>query len=336
MFFPSNLLLGKTSTKLLLVQALNCYSKSIGTPKSYNTPLGISKFINDNILSVYDNIVIEYGISKINDMDKLKSIVKPNVVFITEIGLMHIDGLKNIDNIIKEKMKLVSDAKIIVLNYENEYIRNYQINKEIISYGFNYGRYRAVNLSNGSFDFFDGDKFIEHIETTLVGKHQILNFLGVISYCYYCGLDINILKRACLGFKVEKNRLEVKKINNMKILDDSFNSNYKGFIEALNILKNENGYKILLTPGLVELGKYNKKLMDNLVDYIVSSCDVVILVGYYQTRYLYSILKDYKIEVYMVREFMEGYKLYMCIAKHMKDTVLLIENDLPEIYKIGL
>lgn len=329
---------GKTSTKVLLNQALSCFNKCICSPKSYNTPLGIAKFINDNKINLYDNLVIEYGVSKISDMDYLLDLCVPDVVFITEIGYMHIDGFYSIDNIIEEKMKLALNAKILVLNYENEYIRNYEIygDNKIISYGFNYGLYQGKIIDDYTFELYKEDIFIAEVRLPFYGKHQMLNMIGVLAYMIEEGYDINKLKKAVLGFKLEKNRLEYKKINNRVIIDDSFNSNYKGFIEALNMLNNTNGYKILMTPGIVEVGKYKKELMENLIAYIIRSSDCVILVGYYQTKVLFDCLINYNIEVYVARNFLEAYNMYMCIAENYDESTLLIENDLPDIYRIGL
>ena len=75
--------------------------------------------------------------------------------------------------------------------------------------------------------------------------------------------------------------------------------------------------------------------MDNLVEYIVRSCNCVILVGYYQTKRLFDKLILYNIEVYVARNFMEGYEMYLSIARYYKESSLLIENDLPDLYRIG-
>ena len=125
-------------------------------------------------------------------------------------------------------------------------------------------------------------------------------------------------------------------MSNYTLLDDSFNSNYQGFIEALNILKNHPNKRILLTPGMVELGKYKKELFTNLIEYIVSSTDIVILIGFYQTNSLYRKLKSYHKEVYLVRNFMEGYRLFLSLSEVYQESMLLIENDVPDLYRVGL
>lgn len=331
---------GKTSTKNILNQTLNIYSSSIATPKSYNTPLGIAKFINNiNDLNLYDNLVLEFGASHKNDIKYLKSLAKIDVAFVTGIGFMHVESFGNIETIVEEKMSIIKNTKVAVLNYDCDYIRNYEIDDScvVLSYGFNYGDYRAINITNNEFDFYYKDQYIEHFKINLIGRHQILNLLGVLAYIHYLGVEnYERIKKAILCFSVEKNRLELKHINDKTILDDSFNSNYLGFVEALNVMRNHKGKRILLTPGMVELGKYKKELLEGLVEYIVASSDIVILIGYYNSKYLYQELSKFNIELYLVRNFMEGYSLYLMLTKKYRGSMLLIENDLPDLYRIGL
>ncbi len=328
---------GKTSTKLLFNQVLNVYSSSIATPKSYNTPLGISKFINGECIELYPYLVLEYGASKVGDIGELCAIAKPDVAVVCEIGLMHMDGFKTLENVIQEKMSLIRNCKIAILCYENEYIRSYPVhNKIVLSYGFNYGNYTARNIVNGDFDFYYKDEFIIHFSTKLIGKHQILNLLAALSYAHYMGYDLNRLSRAVKLFKVESNRLELKKMGNRIILDDSFNSNLKGFIAALKELGAFQCKRILITPGIVELGNYKTRVYQELAQHIATNADTVILVGYQECRQLYELLKEYNLEVLITRSFKEGYALYKAIVQGLDLSALLIENDLPDLYKRGL
>lgn len=330
---------GKTSTKVLLNQALNLYSKTAATPKSYNTELGISKFINSIVdLNLYQNLIFEFGASHQRDIAKLKKIVSPQHVFVTGIGYMHVETFGSLDHIIKEKMRITEGCEVAVLNYDCPYIRAYPLPREIkkITYGISYGEYRALHINAGSFDVYKNEELLLHVNTFLVGNHQILNLIGIIAYLYEMGYDLKRLEKGILSFKTDKNRLEVKKMPTYTLLDDSFNSNYKGFIEALNILRTHEGKKILLTPGMVELGRYKKELFENLVSYIASSADIIILIGYYQTKYLYYRLKKFNKEIYLVRNFMEGYRLFLMLLKNYEGAMLLIENDVPDLYRVGL
>lgn len=334
---------GKTSTKFLLHQALSCFDTVASTQKSYNTPLGISKFINETPLDAYQTVILEYGASKKDDIAYLCRTFPADVAFVTAIGYMHLDGFKTIEEVIREKMILperLGDDGIAVLNYECEEIRNYRFQNKctLVTYGFDYGDYQARNIEIGSvskFDFYYLEEKLATVVVRLVGKHQLLNLTGVLAYCHHCGLDLLKIVRAAYGFHVEKNRLERKQYHRQLVLDDSFNSNLKGFKEALYILKESPGTHILLTPGMVELGKYVRILSEQLIEDIVSACDIVILVGYANTRVFYQRLKEYALEVYVVRNFKEGYRLYQTMIKTKDLTTLLIENDLPDLYRVG-
>ena len=328
---------GKTSTKHLLNQALNLYKPTSSTPKSFNTPLGISMFLNNTNVNMYDTLVLEFGLSKVNDMFKLKELVPPNIAFITDIGYMHMETFKDINILIKEKLSILDGTYKAVVNYDSEYIRsNINYNGILITYGFEYGDYNARNINNGTFDVYYKNDYLDTFKCNLIGKYQILNLLGVIAYIHSEGYNLDILKRGMLLFKGVPNRLEIKKHNKITIIDDSYNSNYKGFIDALNVLKNSRGKRFLITPGIVELGKYKKEIYEALVDNILLSTDVVILIGYFQTRILYSLLKDTNLEVYVLHNFKEAYDFFLELSKKYDECSLLIENDIPDLYRIGL
>ncbi|MGM9969727.1 MAG: Mur ligase family protein [Anaeroplasma sp.] len=324
---------GKTSTKNLLEQVLNFYSPTVKTPKSYNTLLGISKFINSTPIDAYSNLILEYGASRINDISELIDYCSPDLAIITGIGYMHMNGFKKIENVIAEKMKLYEVARIAILNYDNQFIREYtKKDNVILSYGLNHGDYNARNIDKGSFDFYYKDAFIIHFDTKLYSEHQILNLLACLAYIHYFKYDLNILKNGIKMIKSESNRLEPKIIGGRLVLDDSFNSNPQGFNDALKCLSKYNNLRIIITPGIVELGKYKTKINADLALNISASVDIAIIVGGKEANNLYYQLKKYKIELYRTQTFIEAYNLYLKLVKG-KDSTLLIENDLPDIYK---
>ena len=328
---------GKTSVKNLLNQALNLYTSSSTTPKSHNTVLGISKYINNLNIHMYENLVLEFGSSHVGDIKKLKTLAPPCIGFITGIDYMHMDTFKTLENVTKEKLSLLDGCYKAVVNYECEHIRkNIKFNGKVISYGFNYGDYRAVNILDGNFDVYYKDEFLDTFKCKLIGKHQILNLLGVIAYIHSEGFDIEIVKRGMLAFETPANRLTIKNKDNITILDDSYNSNYNGFKEALSILGKCEGKRFLLTPGIVELGKYKRLVYEKLVEHIIDNVDVVILVGYYQTKTLYKLLKNKKIDVFVTNNFNRGYDIFMEMKRNIDKCSLLIENDIPDLYRVGL
>ena len=73
-----------------------------------------------------------------------------------------------------------------------------------------------------------------------------------------------------------------------------------------------------------------------LISHITNSVDVVILVGVFNTRYLYNKLKEKNLLVCQVSSFKEGYKLFSQLSLNNEKCSLLIENDVPDLYRIGI
>lgn len=89
-----------------------------------------------------------------------------------------------------------------------------------------------------------------------------------------------------MAFAIKKlepvqHRLEVKvHPNGVTVIDDAFNSNPVGSGMALDILKAIEGQrKIIITPGMIELGEKQEYYNTLLGEQIADSCDYVILVG---------------------------------------------------------
>jgi UDP-N-acetylmuramoyl-tripeptide--D-alanyl-D-alanine ligase len=118
------------------------------------------------------------------------------------------------------------------------------------------------------------------------------------------------------------------------IIDDAFNSNPKGAEAALEVLKDFNeGNKLIVTPGMVELGKLQDDENFKFGEKIAEVCDEVILVGKRQTKPIYEGLKNKEFnmeKVHTVKDLKEAQELISDIVK--VNDVILFENDLPDTY----
>lgn len=120
-------------------------------------------------------------------------------------------------------------------------------------------------------------------------------------------------------------RLEIRP-GPITIIDDAYNSNPIGFKSALLKLKEFSGRKILITPGMVELGERSQEEHRKIAGLIAKICDYVILVGRESTKYLQKYLKDY----YLFPSLSGAQEFVQALAK--EGDVILYENDLPDIY----
>ncbi len=321
---------GKTSTKNIINDLLKNYYLGSCSYKSFNTLLGISTYINDIPIDLYDYVVLEYGASRVGDIEELTNSFNPDIACVTEIGYMHLDTFKNIRNIINEKMSILKNAKVAILNYEQLFIREYHTEIPVISYGFNHGDYRAknviVNYDFSSFDLYYKEEYIDTVKTNLVGRHQILNLLCGICVLHYLDIDIKFCIKYINELSNTENRLVLKKYQKYQILDDSYNANLVGSINALEILDNINTKKILITPGYVENKEVEYELYEKLSLKIKEVNPFVILVGNKQTKVLQELLDDYMV--------VSSFKEAMSYVNNLEDYhTILIENDLPDNYK---
>ena len=117
-------------------------------------------------------------------------------------------------------------------------------------------------------------------------------------------------------------------------MDDAYNSNVKGATMALEVLKSfENKQRVLITPGIVELGEKSEEINRNLGKKATECADYIILVGAEQTVPILKGLQDRhypKQNTFIAKNLQEALSQMNKITD--SNTVILLENDLPDNY----
>ncbi len=266
---------GKTSTKQILSSILSKKFRVLSTPRSHNTPLGLALAINNNDLNDFDIFVAEMGARHLGDIEELCQICPPDYSVITGICPQHLESFGSIENVIK--------AKSEILNYTKE---------EAVIASDCFALFSAspckklsadcvtdivCNCDGTSFNLNLGGESVR-ITTKLLGKHSAENIALAAAVAFKLGMTLPEIKQAAEELDYIGHRLQLIKSGDINILDDGYNSNVKGASAALEVLKSFKGRKIVVTPGLVELGvleeEENRALGEKLV-----GLDFVILVG---------------------------------------------------------
>lgn len=335
---------GKTSVKNYLYKMLSTKYEVLVTPKNYNTTMGIVKTIRENLKPIHQIFICEMGATKINDIKEICDIVNPSIGIITAIGPQHLESFKTIDNIVKTKFELADSVKknngVMFLNYDNEYIANQKIDMKYFSYGIENSNlnFKASNLkafSKGlSFTFENSKKESIDFQTKIIGKYNILNLTAAISVSNYLGISATKLVPIIKNLKNVEHRLELKTTGNLNIIDDSYNSNPISSKFAIETLGTFEGVKILVTPGLVELGQDEYKYNFELGKYAIKYCDYIFLVGSH-SKSVFDGIKSEKFDtnnVFMVNSPTQAMQKILKLKTNENITVLL-ENDLPDNYR---
>ena len=172
--------------------------------------------------------------------------------------------------------------------------------------------------------------------TTLVGAHNVQNIMGAIAVATLYGIPASKLKRAVRRIEGVPHRLELKRHGNVTILDDAYNSNPTGAataLETLALFKEQ--VKILVTPGMVELGEKEEEYNEAFGAHAAKVCDYIIFVGNAQrTAALVRGAKSAGFDEtrLFVKETFDAASVLMYEIDAGKEKVILLENDLPDNY----
>jgi UDP-N-acetylmuramoyl-tripeptide--D-alanyl-D-alanine ligase len=336
---------GKTSSKNILSDILSIKYNTLPTPRNLNTPNGLMITINNHLDKFDDVFIAEMGAYRIGEIKGLCDLVKPQYGILTKIGTAHLESFGSQENIQKAKFELIESLPengIGVLNGDDELQLNYKLkNKcQILWIGINnkdvdvHASNIKVSSMGTTFDVtFKDDKEVYPFQTRLLGDANVYNILVAIALGKALEVNINELQIAVKKVKAVEHRLELKKYKDVNIIDDAYNSNPIGSKMALEVLNMMPGKKIVVTPGMIELGDKQYELNKKFGEYIADTCDEVILVGEKQTKPIQDGLneKHYNNDkIHIINDVKLAFKLIEDIKE--KDTYVLLENDLPDTF----
>lgn len=334
---------GKTSTKYIVGRILSEKFNTLITPQSFNTPMGIVKTVRENMKPQTEVFIAEMGAKNVGDIKEICDIVNPQFGIITSVGPQHLDTFKSIKNITSTKFELadecVKNSGTVLLNTDNEYIKSRKVNGKTITFGTNDNcDYRATNIKYNryglSFSVIAGDDTIE-LNSKLLGVHNAINITSAVAISKELGVSSKDIAFAVSKLKPVEHRLEIKNyINSSVLIDDAYNANPEGCLEAVRVLGSfDNMKKIIVTPGLIELGEKEYDCNKKLGVEAAKHCDIIILVGKKRSQPILDGVNEQKFNkenVFIAESFKDAVGIFSPLCD--KNTVILFENDLPDNY----
>ncbi|MCH5226837.1 MAG: UDP-N-acetylmuramoyl-tripeptide--D-alanyl-D-alanine ligase [Muribaculaceae bacterium] len=339
---------GKTSTKHFLERILSEKYDVVITPGSFNTTMGVIRTVRE-ILKPYNNIFIcEMGAKQRGDIKEICDLVHPQIGIVTAVGPMHLETFKSIENVQSTKFELIDSLPsdgLAVVNDDFEYCRNrevknvkcerYTTEKSLIGKDNYWAEEISYSSQGTNFTIKCLDGYELKLTTRLLGEFNISNIMAGVIVARNLGLNPEEIKRGVMAIEPVEHRLSMKHTpGGVTILDDAFNSNPVGSRMALEVLKEfKGGKRIVVTPGMVELGAKQYELNEKFGEYIASSCDIAIIVGHHNREAITKGIEKGKFpgKLYEVDSFNEAQKLVTPMLQS-GDTILY-ENDLPDSFK---
>ena len=350
---------GKTSVKYYLDTLLKEHFEVLITPESYNTPMGVVKTIRSSLKPSHQIFICEMGARHVGDIKEICDIVHPEHGIITSVGPQHLETFFNMDNIVNTKFELADalpEVGLLFLNGDNEYIRNHSgkyKNKIFYTTGEwakarelesqieegevpQYYQTGDVKLSRTGTEFTvtapDGEK--ETFQMRLLGEHNVINVAGAVAVANTLGIPLKQLKVPVRRIQPVAHRMQLLERGNYTIIDDAFNSNPVGSRAAVETLKQFEGVRILITPGMVELGEKEEEYNYKFGTYAADCCDYILLVGEKHTAPIHKgvLESGFSQERCRVFEKLEDALSFAYSIKAEGHKFILLENDLPDNY----
>ncbi len=358
---------GKTGTKEMLTAMLAEKYSVLCPPGSYNTLMGVTRVIREQLRPYHELFVVEMGAYRIGSIRKLCELVNPEFGIITIVGVQHLERFKTRENIKLAKGELIRalpDDGTAVLNGDDPACREIgaEFKGQVVYFRIDDGisdglqgeeiadnpsadgratgtptvlvKNIRIGIDGTDFDLvFNGDSFPIHL--SLLGRSAVSNAAAAAAMADRLGVPRKAIKRALAGMPHVKHRLEpIRREGNITVLDDAFNSNPIGARNALEVLAAaEGGRKILVTPGMIELGPMEDDANREFGRQAASACDLVVLIGGKRVEPIREGLLEEGFSsdnIWVAPSLNAGLERLRSYLKP-GDTMLL-ENDLPDQY----
>ncbi len=333
---------GKTSTKHYLYRILSEKYNVLMTPGSFNTTLGVIRTIREQLKPYHEVFIVEMGAKQVGDIREICDLVHPSIGIVTAVGEQHLESFGSIENVQRTKFELVDALPadgFAVLNDDFKYIREREVsNVKTARYGKG-AEFEVVSTeydaSGTRFRAEGRDGWSIELHTQLVGKYNLTNTLAGCLVARHLGLTNEQIAIAVADIRQVEHRLSIRQAGGLTIIDDAFNSNPHGSAMAMEVLAEfKGGKRIVITPGMIELGdkqyNYNRVLGRNMA----RSCDYAIVVGEFNREAIVEGLRD---EAFSAERIIEVDTFNQATVRLREiaavgDTVLY-ENDLPDTFK---
>jgi UDP-N-acetylmuramoyl-tripeptide--D-alanyl-D-alanine ligase len=337
---------GKTTAKFCVGAALQADRPTLVTPQSFNSHLGVMRTINEHLEPEHRAFVVEMGMFRRGDIEELCELVQPTIGLITAIGPMHLERLGSIEEIQAAKAELAEALPAgghLVTNADDPRCREIAagVDVPVTLFGLESPdatvRAEAIEIADGRTHFdlvVDGDR--RRVSAGLLGRHNLANLLSGAAVAHVAGVPLDSIAAGLAGVQPPDHRLAPihNRAAGVVVIDDAYNSNPAGAEAALEVLRDHPAARrILVTPGMVELGDMEVELNRAFGRQAAAVCDHVILVGPRRTEPIRAGLEDQGFPAERTQVVQDiGAATQVLAGLTRAGDVILFENDLPDTY----
>lgn len=340
---------GKTTTKFITATLLQRRYSVFKTPDGVNTTMGIVRVVREALRDDHRFFVVEVAAYGPGEIREVCEILRPRLGILTAVGVQHLERFGTPERIAEAKYELIDSLPpdgLAIVNADDPGClrlaeRARREGRRVLLYGIGEDervlgvRGKDIKLSSkGSAFRVETEHGAAMFETRLLGGWNIVNILGATAAALECGVPLEEIADGVKTLTPAPKRLEIREEGGVIKLIDVANANPLGARMALEVLSQfEGGSKILITPGLVELGQIEAEENRRLGRAAAQVCDYVLLVGPQQTQPLREGLREAGFAGSRVLVARHSGEVADCLKAIVREgDVLLYENRLPDTY----
>lgn len=340
---------GKTSTKHILAHIMDAAAPTIATPGSVNTEMGITRIIREQLNDQHQYFIVEMGAYGPGSIARLCRLTPPDVALVTAVGAAHYERFKTLETVAKAKFEIAEAAfgnggrAVVNADGISEVLRTERMKAVPGDYtvvGKN-GDVRLIDfeITKNGLVIHVSDKEGEHtLKAPIYGQHQAENIVMAAATARAVGLPWSAIKGALATLPQIRFRLEVSKVEGSPtIINDAYNSNPIGFagaLECLDVLVEPGGRRILVTPGMVELGELHDSEHMRLGMLAIKHTDIICVVTPDRIPTFVKGLEEANDGRVTIMQFALQEDAEAWVKKNWRaDDAVLFENNLPDLYE---
>jgi UDP-N-acetylmuramoyl-tripeptide--D-alanyl-D-alanine ligase len=340
---------GKTSVKHILAHVMETTSLGLATPGSVNTPMGIARIVRERLRPEHRYFIAEMGAYGPGSIARLCRLAPPDFAIVTAIGKAHYERFKTLETVARAKHELVEatldrGGKIVLpdtlLAFEPFGENAAQNPDKMVLTGETAEDALQIHASEQTADGLRLEvewRAERHVlEVPLHGLHQAGNVALAFAAACTLGVEPDSATAALRRMPQIAHRLEVKaQANGSTLIDDAYNANPDGFAAALDVLDRlagADGRRILVTPGMVELGAAHDEEHRRLGEKAAGIVDVLLAVVPDRIESFLSAFEGRADRTVIRCPDFAAASAWLETNVEPGDAVLL-ENDLPDLYE---
>ncbi len=261
---------GKSTTKEIVASILSLNENTMKSPGNFNNLIGLPLTILS--LNEYHKMaVLEMGMNRVGEIARLTQIANPNIGVITNVATAHLEGLGDLQGVIKAKGELLmgmSRQSTAILNGDGkstaQLVSTFQ--GPIVTFGLGEtNQVRAIDIKERE-DYSQTFTICMHnekvpVKINLPGIHNVFNALSGAAVAFCLSIPKELIARGLEGFRPLEGRFRIIDLNGgMRIIDDTYNSNPSSLRAAFQAIKEQEKENLIVGLGeMMELGKETER-----------------------------------------------------------------------------